>query len=169
MGGKVMRSDAKKTMLNLGSPIADAGTAAVFTQSALGKYKPHDWRQGMPWSVRIASIKRHIALYEAGMDRDTHRDDCPAGCTAHSGLLHVDHIGANAIILQEFARTQGAFDDRYKLSEEQQKALQYSLETSGASAVSPDSGGPVLPTEVCREEVAQTIKFVEDMLSKTAK
>lgn len=129
----------KKVMLNLSSPLADAGVAAVFTQSAKGKYAPHDWRKGMPWQSRIASLKRHLAQYEAGIDYDTHLPTCTPACTDHSMLPHIDHIAANCIILQEFFRTKGEFDDRYKLTVPQQLALQAEL----SGEVLPNGQGPI--------------------------
>lgn len=119
---------AHKVRMDLTSPIADAATAAVFSLSANTKYKAHDWRNGLAWSKRIASLKRHIALFEAGIDLDSHLPECPADCTAHSGLPHVDCIGASAVMLQEFFRTKGELDDRYKLPEEKQLYLQRLIE-----------------------------------------
>jgi hypothetical protein len=145
----------KKVMLNLSSPIADAGVAAVFTQSAKGKYAPHDWRKGMPWQSRIASLKRHLAQYEAGIDYDTHLPTCTPACTDHSMLPHIDHIAANCIILQEFFRTKGEFDDRYKLTIPQQLALQAEL----SGEVLPNSKRAIYVSEEQGHKATAAVQF----------
>jgi len=126
---KPMRTDQKKVGMHLNSPIANVGTAAIFTKSATGKYAPHDWRKGgLPWSKCIAALHRHLSLFEAGVDIDACLPECPADCKMHMNLPHIDCIGANAVMLQEFFRTTRGDDDRYKLSEEAQQALQRSIE-----------------------------------------
>jgi hypothetical protein len=144
-----MRTDQKKVMMQLNSPIADAGTAAIFTKSATGKYKPHDWRKGgLPWTARVASLKRHIALFEAGVDIDRCLPECPADCIQHTNLPHVDCIGANAVMLQEFFRTTRRDDDRYKLAETVQIELQRQIEgvkAAPADAVAAVTEGPACP------------------------
>jgi hypothetical protein len=133
---------AHKVRMDLSSPIADAATAAVFTLSASTKYKAHDWRNGLAWSKRIASLKRHLALFEAGVDIDAHLPECPPDCTAHSGLPHVDCIGASAVMLQEFFRTKGELDDRFKLAQERVLDLQRLIEGAipNSDAKSPGKG-----------------------------
>ncbi len=145
---KPMRTDQKKVMMQLNSPIADAGTAAIFTKSATGKYKPHDWRKGgLPWTARVASLKRHIALFEAGIDIDRCLPECPSSCIQHTNLPHVDCIGANAVMLQEFFRTTRGDDDRYTLSEEAQIELQRIIEGSSSSEVRTIDEGAVQHTQ----------------------
>lgn len=150
---KPMRTDQKKVMMQLNSPIADAGTAAIFTKSATGKYKPHDWRKGgLPWTARVASLKRHIALFEAGIDIDRCLPECPPSCIQHTNLPHVDCIGANAVMLQEFFRTTRGDDDRYTLSEEAQIELQRIIEGTQATEVRQDTQGTIRDPKVAAKK-----------------
>jgi hypothetical protein len=94
--------DTEKPRLDLLSGIALTGTASVLTFGAL-KYDAHNWRKGFQWSRIIASLLRHSIAFMMGEDIDP-----------ESGLPHVDHIGCNAMFLQEMYRTHKDLDDRHK-------------------------------------------------------
>lgn len=67
------------------------------------KYAPENWRKGMPWSEVIASLKRHISLFEGCEDFDK-----------ETSLPHLAHAGANILFLLDYMKSNPQFDDRYK-------------------------------------------------------
>ena len=60
-----------------------------------------DWRRGMGWRSVIASLKRHVAAFERGEDKDP-----------ESGLMHMAHAIANAAFLIEYNTIYPQGDDR---------------------------------------------------------
>src|SRR5271165_5949763 len=74
--------------------------AAVFTSGA-GKYGDNDWRGGIRWGRRFASILRHLWKFWAGEDTDP-----------ESGLPHLAHAITQAIMLLEYTFTKPNLDDR---------------------------------------------------------
>ena len=80
------------------------GAARVFEQATKRKVNPYprwNWAKGMPWSVPIGCIKRHLAAMERGEDRDQ-----------DSGELHVDHMMCNLLMLIQYYRMYREGDDR---------------------------------------------------------
>lgn len=67
------------------------------------KYAPWNWAKGMPWSVVIGCLKRHLAAIERGEDFDP-----------ETGLRHTGHIGANLIFLEHYMNEFPELDDRPK-------------------------------------------------------
>lgn len=112
-----MRFDKGKPQLELISPIAMIGLAKILTFGAR-KYSSHNWRKGMAWSRCIGSLKRHLAAFEAGVDRD-YDENCEGcinkNCLNHTGELHIDQIMCNAMFLSEYSHTHPELDDRYKV------------------------------------------------------
>lgn len=84
---------------------AIAGVAGVLTQGS-EKYSRANWRKGLMHTEVCDSLSRHLLAYLAGEDADP-----------ETGLLHVDHVLANALFLAELTRTRPDLDDRPVLSE----------------------------------------------------
>jgi hypothetical protein len=80
-------------------------TARVFMHGKK-KYKAWNWAKGMPWSVVIGCMKRHLAAIERGEDFDVGKKG--------SGLRHIGHIMCNAIMLEHYMNTFPEGDDRPK-------------------------------------------------------
>lgn len=97
-----VRSDAGKLRVDLFSPVALEGLAAVLTFGAT-KYDEHNWRKGMKWSRCIASLLRHTFALMRGEDIDP-----------ESGKPHVDHIQCNAHFLSEYQKLGTGTDDRWR-------------------------------------------------------
>lgn len=117
-----LRYDAGKARTDLLCPIAMMGTAQVLAKGAR-KYAAWNWDKGMPWSKVIGSLLRHTFKFMLGEDYDIDRSckDCQAStpdnwiCLNHTGELHVDCIGCNAMFLQRYARFKKDLDDRCKV------------------------------------------------------
>lgn len=77
-----------------------ASTCEVFEFGAK-KYAAWNWAKGMPWSVPVACIKRHLMRIAAGEDTDQ-----------ESGLPHWGHIGCNIVMLLHFNHYYMDGDDR---------------------------------------------------------
>lgn len=67
------------------------------------KYAAWNWAKGMPWSVPLACIMRHLAAYQRGEDIDP-----------ESGLPHLAHISCNVRMLTLYSKTYPEGDDRPK-------------------------------------------------------
>lgn len=88
----------KAVRLNSGKPkmsyIFDAPDAmrgfVQVMQSAEVKYPRNNWKKGRPVSDTIDSLLRHIMALQNGEHNDN-----------ESGMPHVDHIVANAVILSQ--------------------------------------------------------------------
>ena len=119
-----LRYDAGKARTDLLDPIAMTGTARVLAKGAR-KYAAWNWAKGMPWSKVIGSLLRHTFKLMAGEDYDADPGcaECQLGalgsdnwvCVNHTGELHVDCIGCNAMFLQRYARCNKDLDDRFKV------------------------------------------------------
>lgn len=96
------KHDTGKPPCELLSPEALLGTSAVLAFGAK-KYAEHNWRKGLAWMRISAAILRHLFAFMKGEDLDP-----------ETGLPHVDHIGCEAMFLQELYRTRKDLDDRYK-------------------------------------------------------
>lgn len=67
--------------------------AAVFGYGAK-KYATWNWAKGMPWSVVVGCMLRHLSAMQRGEDIDP-----------ESGLPHVGHLMCNALMLATFRET----------------------------------------------------------------
>ncbi len=97
---KGLRFNEGKLRYDLLHPVAEKGLVEVLTMGA-NKYAERNWELGMKWSKIISSLKRHIAKIEAGEDYDP-----------ESGLLHADHVQANAHFLSAYYKIYPQGDDR---------------------------------------------------------
>lgn len=99
---KGVKYDQGKAKMELLSPEALVGLAQVMTFGAT-KYGGRNWEQGLVYSRVIGAILRHTMSIMQGVDKDE-----------ESGLLHVDHLMANAMFLSHFMhKGMGKeFDDR---------------------------------------------------------
>lgn len=80
------------------------GAARVFHKATTRKVNPYprwNWAKGMPWSVVLGSMKRHIASIERGEDRDP-----------ETGELHIDHVLCNVLMLVHYYEQYKEGDDR---------------------------------------------------------
>lgn len=68
------------------------------------KYHRGNWLGGLAHMGIVDCLMRHLTAYVAGEDKD-----------AESGLLHVDHVLANALFLSQMYHTRPDLDDRVKL------------------------------------------------------
>ena len=100
--GGGLRHNTGKIRYDLLHPAAMKGVAQVMTKGA-EKYAPRNWERGMSWTTVLASMKRHLAAFEAGEDYDP-----------ESGLLHMDHVQANAHFLSAYYSIFPQGDDRLK-------------------------------------------------------
>lgn len=97
---KGLRYNSGKLRYDLLHPIAQEGLTKVMTKGA-EKYEERNWERGMLWSNVIASAKRHLAKFESGEDYDE-----------ETGLLHVDHLQANAHFLSAYYKIYPQGDNR---------------------------------------------------------
>ena len=67
------------------------------------KYAAWNWAKGMPWSVPLACLMRHMAAWQRGEENDP-----------ESGLPHLAHAQCNLRMLTLYARTYQEGDDRPK-------------------------------------------------------
>lgn len=95
-----LRFNEGKIRYDLLEPFALEQLAKVFTKGAQ-KYAPHNWEKGMDWSKITASLKRHIAKFEAGEDFDE-----------ETGLYHMAHAAWNAMALVSYYKLHPNKDDR---------------------------------------------------------
>lgn len=87
---KGLRHNTGKLRYDLVHPKAEEGLVRVMTKGA-EKYADRNWEKGMSWTSVLASLKRHLAAFEAGEDFDP-----------ESGLPHIDHVQANAHFLSAY-------------------------------------------------------------------
>lgn len=95
-----LRFNEGKLRYDLLHPVSQEGIVKVLTKGA-EKYAPKNWEKGMSWSSVVASLKRHLAEFEKGIDYDE-----------ETKLLHIDHIQCNAHFLSAFYKIAPQFDDR---------------------------------------------------------
>ena len=98
--GTGKRYNEGKLRYDLIHPNAIEGLVKVLTMGA-NKYGDKNWQKGMKWSNVIASLKRHLAAIESGVDFDN-----------ESLELHVDHLQANAHFLSAYYHIYPQGDDR---------------------------------------------------------
>ncbi len=94
------RHNKGKLRYDLIHPISTHRLAEVLTEGAK-KYDARNWETGMNWTTMLASLKRHLAAFESGIDFDE-----------ESKLLHMAHVLANAHMLCAYYDIAPQFDDR---------------------------------------------------------
>lgn len=67
------------------------------------KYAAWNWAKGMPWSVPLACLLRHMAAWQSGEE-----------CDPESGLPHLAHAMCNLRMLTLYAKSYPEGDDRPK-------------------------------------------------------
>lgn len=67
------------------------------------KYAPWNWAKGMPFSVVIGCLKRHLAAIERGEDLDP-----------ETGFRHTGHLMCNLLFLEHYMNQYPELDDRPK-------------------------------------------------------
>lgn len=97
---QALRFNENKVRYDLLPPYAIHQLACVMTKGA-EKYAPINWEKGMEWSKCLASLKRHIAKFEMGIDNDE-----------ETGLLHLAHAMTNCAFLIEYYKIYPQGDDR---------------------------------------------------------
>lgn len=95
-----LRYNEGKLRYDLLEPYAIRELVRVFTKGA-EKYEQHNWLKGMDWSKCLASLKRHIAAFELGEDRDS-----------ETGCFHMAHAAWNALALVSYMKYAPGKDDR---------------------------------------------------------
>lgn len=95
-----LRFNQGKLRYDLLHPAATEGTVKILTKGSL-KYAARNWEKGMSWTSVLASLKRHLAEFEKGVDFD-----------AETGEKHIDHIACNVHFLQAYYKIAPQFDDR---------------------------------------------------------
>lgn len=98
--GQGQRFNTGKLRYDLVPTYAQEQYVRVLTYGA-NKYAPNNWKRGMKWTSVLASMKRHIAAFEAGEDFDP-----------ETGELHMGHIMCNAAFLAEYYKIYPQGDDR---------------------------------------------------------
>lgn len=101
MSGEGLRYNEGKIKYHLMEPHALKGLAEVLTMGA-EKYGEYNWQKGMVWSNIYASAERHLKKIMAGEDYDE-----------ESGLLHADHLQANAHFMSAYYKIYPQGDDRH--------------------------------------------------------
>lgn len=84
-----------------------AEAARVFAYG-IRKYKAWNWAKGMPYSVAMACIYRHL-MGDAGKPGMWQE---PTGKDAESGLMHAGHVACNVLMLSQWLLTYQEGDDR---------------------------------------------------------
>jgi 5'(3')-deoxyribonucleotidase len=95
-----LRYNSGKLRYDLVHPWAQEKFVEVLSFGA-AKYESRNWEKGMSWTNTVASLKRHLAAWEAGEDYDP-----------ESGLLHVAHMACNVHFLTAFYKLYPQGDDR---------------------------------------------------------
>ena len=75
--------------------------ARVLTYGAK-KYKPHNWRYGLPWGDTYASMQRHLMAWINRENTDP-----------ETGISHLAHAGCQLLFLLEYEQTHTGVDDRW--------------------------------------------------------
>ena len=97
-----VRFDSEKIRYDLLEPFAIRELSKVYTNGAK-KYADHNWLKGMKWSRCIASLKRHIAAFEAGEDIDP---------DPLMGTYHMANAAWNCLTLLSYYKFHPELDDR---------------------------------------------------------
>lgn len=97
---EALRFNTNKPRYDLLEPHAINELVKVFTAGSL-KYADRNWEKGMKWSKMLASLKRHIAAFEAGEEYDP-----------ELGTHHMANAAWNALGLVTYTKTHPELDDR---------------------------------------------------------
>jgi hypothetical protein len=100
--GTALRFNEGKLRYDLVNPQAHRDMVKVLTYGSV-KYNDRNWEKGLGWTSVLASLKRHIAAYEAGEDFDP-----------ESGELHMAHAACNIHYLNAYYYIFPQGDDRPK-------------------------------------------------------
>lgn len=84
-----LKADGEKLRMELIPTSAYIGLGRVLTYGA-NKYAPNSW-QGVEYERYVGALIRHLVSF---IDDPTGRDD-------ESGLLHIEHLLANAVFLND--------------------------------------------------------------------
>lgn len=98
-----MRFNNDKIRYDLLEPHAIEELVKIFTFGSR-KYAPNNWLKGLSWTQVNASLKRHLAQWEKGEDRDQ-----------ETQLLHMAHVAWNALAIVSYYKYRPEFDDRFKM------------------------------------------------------
>ena len=125
------RSKARVDLLPSG-PLVEI--ARVLTYGAK-KYKPHNWRLGLPWGDTYASMQRHLVAWNDREDIDP-----------ESGLRHLAHAGCQLLFLLEYELRRTGVDDRWNQATACKSKMPGNMSEPAAAAENamgcPDCGMP---------------------------
>lgn len=99
---KGQKFDQDKPPMELLSHLALVEVAKVFGHGAK-KYDKYNYRAGIAYSRILGAAHRHLGSFNSGEDLDN-----------ESGLSHIAHLAACAIMLLDYIRECPEMDDRYK-------------------------------------------------------
>lgn len=105
--GKAVKYDDGKDMYQLIPPYALEQAAKAFT-FGYHKYEKEagggtNWKKGMSWSKLMGALERHYQAFKSGED-----------FASDSGIYHLGHLMACAMMLTDYYRSNPQFDDREK-------------------------------------------------------
>lgn len=100
MEEQAKRFNQGKTRYDLLPEYAIQQLANVMTFGAQ-KYGDDNWKKGLKWSNCLASLKRHIAKFEKGIDYDE-----------ETGYSHIAHAMTNCAFILEYYKLHPELDDR---------------------------------------------------------
>lgn len=106
--GGGLRYNNDKLPLELVPPSLMFATAAVLKHGAK-KYEPRNWERGMPWTVVVGCLLRHVYKWLSPFHSDLDEE---------TGLNHLWHAATNIAMLIEYEKTCPNLDDRVKYEEE---------------------------------------------------
>jgi hypothetical protein len=67
------------------------------------KYGDQNWRGGLAWTRVLGAAMRHLLAFLGGEDKDP-----------ETGISHLAHLGACAMMMLEYEVTHKELDNRYK-------------------------------------------------------
>jgi len=97
---RAKRFNHGKLRYDLLEPFATKELVKIFTKGS-EKYGDKNWLKGMEWSKCLASLKRHIAAFEAGEDIDP-----------ELGTYHMANAAWNCLALVSYYKYAPHLDDR---------------------------------------------------------
>jgi hypothetical protein len=106
-----VKYDDNKAAIHLVPMLALAGVGGVMGYGAK-KYATHNWAKGIHLMRLIGACFRHLAAFTFGQDLDP-----------ESGLNHLDHLAASAMMAREMHALRPELDDRNKYDDPDPMAL----------------------------------------------
>lgn len=96
-----IKDNRSKTRLDLipSTPLELAGQVLAHGAE---KYKPNNWRYGLPWGDTFASMQRHLWAWQRREDKDK-----------DTGISHLAHALCQLLFLVEYEATGTGTDDRW--------------------------------------------------------